>query len=57
MAVGSVLAFMGKRGELRDAAAVNTALGQLHATVRDDEKFRPERFRDALAELGRIAGR
>ena len=57
MAIGSLLAFLGKRGELRDMAAVNAALDRLHATVKDDEKYRPERFRDALAELGRIAGR
>jgi hypothetical protein len=57
MAIGSLLAFLGRRGELRDLAAVNAALDRLHATVRDDEKYRPERFRDALAEVGRISGR
>jgi hypothetical protein len=57
MAIGSLLAFLGKRGELRDMAAVNAALDRLHATVKDDEKYRPDRFRDALADLGRIAGR
>jgi hypothetical protein len=57
MAIGSLLAFRGKRGELRDMAAVNAALDRLHATVKDDEKYRPDRFRDALADLGRIAGR
>lgn len=57
MAVGSLLAFLGKRGELKDLAAVNAALDRLHATVKDDEKYRPERFREALGELGRIAGK
>jgi hypothetical protein len=56
MAIGSVLAFLGKRGELRDLASVNAALDRLHATVKDDEKYRPERFREALAEVGRVAG-
>ena len=36
---------------------VNAALERVHATVRDDEKFRPERFREALAALGRILER
>lgn len=57
MAIGSVLAFLGRRGGLADFAAANAALDRLHATVRDDEKYRPERFREELASLGRIVGR
>ena len=57
MAVGSVLAFMGRRGELADVARANAALARLHATVKDDEKYRPERFREELAALGRMLGR
>jgi hypothetical protein len=57
MAIGSVLAFLGRRGELRDFGSANAALTRLHATLRDDEKYRPERFREALAELGRTVGR
>jgi hypothetical protein len=57
MAIGSVLAFMGRRGELADVARANAALARLHATVKDDEKYRPERFREALAALGGTLGR
>jgi hypothetical protein len=54
MAIGSLLAFVGRRGELQDARAANAALGRLHETVKDDEKFRPERFQAALDEMQRI---
>jgi hypothetical protein len=57
MAIGSVLAFMGRRGELRDVSAANAALARLHETVKDDEKYRPGRFREELAALGRMLGR
>ena len=57
MAIGSLLDFLVKRGEVREVRAANAALDRLHATVKDDEKFRPERFQEALRELGRIAGR
>ena len=56
MAIGSLLAFLGKRGELANLGAANAALDRLHETVKDDEKYRPERFRAALAEFGRIVG-
>jgi hypothetical protein len=56
MAIGSLLSFLGKRGELKDYRAVNAAFDDLHAAVRDGEKYRPERFRAALGELGRIVG-
>jgi hypothetical protein len=57
MAIGSLLDFLVKRGQVRDVRAANAALDRLHATVKDDEKFRPERFREALRDVGRIAGR
>jgi hypothetical protein len=53
MAIASLLNFLGKRGELRNRAATNAALDQLYETVKDDERYRPERFRAALEELGR----
>jgi hypothetical protein len=53
MAIGSVLNFLAKRGELSGVRAANAALDRLHAEVRNDETFRPERFRAALAELGK----
>jgi hypothetical protein len=51
MAIGSLLNFLGKRGELKEMRAANAALDRLHDAVKDDEKFRPERFRAALGEL------
>jgi len=53
MAMGSLLNFLGKRGELHNLRAVNGALDRLYDTVKDDEKYRPERFTAALADLGR----
>ncbi|MGZ5034347.1 MAG: multiheme c-type cytochrome [Usitatibacter sp.] len=57
MAIGSLLSFLGKRGNIGDLRATNAALDQVYAAVKDDEKFRPERFQAALAELGRTVGR
>lgn len=51
MAIGTLLDFLAKRGELRDVKGANAALDRLYATVRDDEKFQPPRFRDDLARL------
>ena len=53
MAIGSVLNFLAKRGELAKIRNANAALDRLHAEVRNDECFRPEGFRAALAELGK----
>ncbi len=51
MAIASLLNFLGKRGELKEMRAANAALDRLYEAVKDDEKFRPERFRAALGEL------
>jgi len=51
LAIGSLLNFMVKRGAVKDVGKANAALDRLHETVKDDEKFRPERFQSALAEL------
>jgi hypothetical protein len=57
MAIGSLLNYLGKRGGLKDYRAANAALDRLYEAVKDDERFRPERFQAALAELGKVAGR
>ena len=57
MAIASLMGFLGKRGELKDLRAANAALDRLYDTVKDDEKYRPERFRAALDELGRTVNR
>jgi hypothetical protein len=57
MAIGSVLAFMGRRGELADMTRANAVLTNLHAAVKDDEKYKPARFREELGAVGRMLGR
>ena len=51
MAIGGLMSFLGKRGEIRDFRAANAALDRLYDTVKDDEKFQPTQFRAALADL------
>lgn len=51
MAIGSVLNFLAKRGAVRDVKAANASLDRLFVTVKDDEKYRHERFQQALAGL------
>ncbi|HEY2630243.1 MAG TPA: hypothetical protein VGI57_14025, partial [Usitatibacter sp.] len=51
MAIGGLLGFMGRKGEIKDYRAANAALDKLYDSVKDDEKFRPERFRAALEDL------
>jgi hypothetical protein len=53
MAIGSVLNFLARRGELKQVRSANAALDKLHAEVRNDETFRPEKFRAALEGLGK----
>ena len=53
MAIGSVLNFLARRGELKQVRSANAALDRLHAEVKDDETFRPEKFRAALEGLGK----
>ena len=54
MAIGGLLNFLAKRGAVADVRAANAALDRLHREVRDDERFRPGQFSDALTQLGRI---
>lgn len=51
MAIGSVLNFLARRGALRDVKTANASLDRLFETVKDDEKYRPERFQQALGGL------
>jgi hypothetical protein len=53
MAIGSVLNFLAKRGELKSVRSANAALDRVYAQVRNDERFKPEGFRAALADLGK----
>lgn len=51
MAIGSLLNFLAKRGAVRDVKAANGSLNRLFETVKDDEKYKHERFQQALAGL------
>ena len=57
MAIASVLDFLAKRGVLADVRAANAALERLFETVKDDEKYRLERFQSALGGLKSIVAR
>ena len=57
MAMASLASFLVRRGELGDARAVNAALDKVYETVRDDERYKPERFRAALEDLSRTVKR
>ena len=56
MAIGSLLDYLAKTGALRDVRGANRALDALHASVTNDEAYKPARFRDALAGLDRTLG-
>lgn len=53
MAIGSLLAYLARRGGIRDVRAANAALDRLHEAVRDDERYRAAAFAAALRELRR----
>ncbi len=56
MAIASLLQYTARTGQLRDVRGANAALDQMHLALKNDEAYRPERFRAALAGLGRIVG-
>ena len=56
MAIGSLLAYLARGRELPNVREANAALDRLHEAVKDDERYRPERFQEALAGLGRAVG-
>ena len=56
MAIGSLLDYLARTGALRDVRGANRALDALHASVINDEAYKPARFRDALAGLDRTLG-
>jgi hypothetical protein len=57
MAIASVLNFLARRGSLPDVRAANAALDRVFETVKDDEKYRLERFQSALGGLKTIVAR
>ena len=57
MAIASVLNFLAGRGAIADVRAANAALDRLFETVKDDEKYRLERFQAALGGLQTIVAR
>jgi hypothetical protein len=57
MAIASVLDFLARRGALADVRGANAALDRLFETVRNDERYRGERFQAALAGLKPLVAR
>ncbi len=57
MAMGSVLGFLARRGALADVRGANAALERVYEAVKDDEKYRAERFQSALASLRTFVAR
>ena len=57
MAMASVLNFLARRGALADVRGANAALDRVFEAVKDDEKYRAERFQSALAALRTIVAR
>ncbi len=51
MAIGSVVNFMHKRGLLKSAAAVNSALNKLHATLANEDRYKAADFEKRLKEF------
>jgi hypothetical protein len=51
MAIGTLINFLAKRGEIKDVRAASAALDALYQSVRDDEKYSPARFQQALARV------
>jgi hypothetical protein len=52
MAMAGLLGFLARHGALRDVRGANAALDRVYDSVKNDEAFRPEAFRVALANLG-----
>ena len=57
MAMASVLNFLARRGALADVRGTNAALDGVFESVKDDEKYRAERFQAALASLRTFVAR
>jgi len=57
MAMASVTGFLAKRGALADVRGANAALDRVFEAVKDDEKYRAERFQSALAGFKTIVAR
>lgn len=55
MAIASLLDYLARHALLGDVRAANAGLDRLYAAVKDDERYRPERFHEALAALRREA--
>lgn len=56
MATSGVMSWLVKRGALGNVREANAALDRVYESVRDDERYQPARFREAMAGLARILG-
>src|SRR6185312_3998181 len=53
MAMAGLLGYLGRRGGLPSLRGANAALDRLYDAVKDDESYRPERFRAAVEDLAK----
>ncbi|HUL96980.1 MAG TPA: multiheme c-type cytochrome [Usitatibacter sp.] len=51
MALSDLSRFLVQQGSVKDVRGTNAALDRLYDAVKDDEKFKPERFRAALGDV------
>src|SRR5690606_15666019 len=56
MAIASVMNHLGQVAGLPDVPGARAAMDRLHAVLRDDERYEPARFREALAALRKTLG-
>jgi hypothetical protein len=56
MAASGLMSWLARRGAIGNVREANAALDRVYETLRDDERYRPERFREAMSGLARILG-
>lgn len=54
MSLGSVVDFMNRTGELKNAEGVNKALGEIGDSLRSDETWKPADFQSRLADIRKL---
>ncbi|HET9580614.1 MAG TPA: multiheme c-type cytochrome [Usitatibacter sp.] len=56
MAISSVMNWLARHGGLANVRAANAALDRVYESVRNDERYQPQRFREAMAALAQTLG-
>ena len=53
MAIAGVMDYLAKHGQLAGLRGANAALDRVYDTVKDDQRYQPERYRAALGDLSK----